>query len=73
MLLKEFISVLSVKTRDELLIEVVDCTRRPGFETVNAMAVADRFRGETEFAWVDNTPDAYRDIREPGTTRVEIQ
>lgn len=56
-----FTSVLQAKTRDDLLAEVVSFTRRLGFDTVNAMAVADHFRGESEFAWVDNTPAAYRE------------
>src|SRR2546421_199943 len=54
-----FTSVLQVKSRDELLAEVVGFTRRLGFETVNAMAVIDRFRGESEFIRIDNTPQAY--------------
>jgi DNA-binding CsgD family transcriptional regulator len=64
MLQDGFVSVLQVKTREELLSEVVRFTRQLGFETVNAMAVVDRFRGETEFAWVDNTPEAYREAFE---------
>lgn len=56
-----FTSVLQVKSRDELLKEVVTFTRRLGFETVTAMAVVDHFRGEPEFLWVDNTPPAYRE------------
>jgi len=54
-----FTSVLQVKSRDELLAEVVGFTRRLGFETVNAMAVIDHFRGESEFIRIDNTPQAY--------------
>jgi DNA-binding CsgD family transcriptional regulator len=54
-----FTSVLQVKSRDELLAEVVGFTRRLGFETVNAMAVIDHFRGDSEFIRIDNTPTAY--------------
>jgi DNA-binding CsgD family transcriptional regulator len=55
-----FTSVLQVKSRDELLTEVVGFSRRLGFDIVNAMAVVDHFRGESEFICVDNTPAAYR-------------
>jgi DNA-binding CsgD family transcriptional regulator len=54
-----FTSVLHVKTREELLTEVVGFTRRLGFETVAAIAVVDHFRGESEFINVDNTPAAF--------------
>src|SRR5258706_15121786 len=56
-----FTSVLQVKSREELLAEVVGFTRRLGFETVTAVAVVDHFRGESEFIAIDNTPAAYRD------------
>jgi DNA-binding CsgD family transcriptional regulator len=56
-----FTSVLQVKNRDELLAEVVAFTRRLGFETVNATAVVDHFRSESQFIWVDNSPAAYRE------------
>lgn len=59
MLLDEFVSVHQVRSRDELLAEVVGFTRRLGFETVAAMAVVDHFRGDSEFIRVDNTPSAY--------------
>ena len=59
-----FTSVLQVKSRDELLTEVVGFTRRLGFETVSATAVVDHFRGESEFVWVDNEPAAYRALSE---------
>jgi DNA-binding CsgD family transcriptional regulator len=59
-----FTSVLQVKSRDELLTEVVGFTRRLGFETVNATAVVDHFRAESEFVWVDNSPAAYRELFE---------
>ena len=59
MLFDEFVSVHQVRSRGELLSEVVGFTRRLGFETVNAMAVVDHFRGESEFVRVDNTPAAY--------------
>ena len=56
-----FTSVLQVKSRDELMTEIVGFTRWLGFETVNAMAVVDHFRGDPEFLRIDNTPDAYRE------------
>ncbi|MFL6662126.1 MAG: autoinducer binding domain-containing protein, partial [Rhizobacter sp.] len=59
-----FTSVLQAKNRDELLAEVVGFTRRLGFETVNATAVVDRFRGESDFVWVNNAPSAYRNLSE---------
>lgn len=59
MLLDDFTSVMQARSRDELLTEVVGFTRRLGFETVNAVAVVDHFRGESEFVSVDNTPAAY--------------
>jgi len=51
-----FTSVLEVKTRDELLAEVVGFTRRLGFETVAAIAVVDHISGPSDFVAVDNTP-----------------
>jgi DNA-binding CsgD family transcriptional regulator len=63
-----FTSVLQVKSRDELLAEVVNFTRRLGFETVSAMAVIDHFRAGPEFVWVDNTPEEYRELFEDTTT-----
>jgi DNA-binding CsgD family transcriptional regulator len=59
MLRDEFTSVLQVKSREELLSEVVGFTRRLGFETVTAMCVIDNFRGQPQFVWVDNAPRAY--------------
>jgi hypothetical protein len=53
MLLKEFTSVLSAKSRDQLLVEVVRFAGRLGFETVDAMIVVDHVRGgpESSYAW----------------------
>jgi DNA-binding CsgD family transcriptional regulator len=59
-----FTSVLQVKSRDELLKEVVDFTRRLGFETVTATAVVDHFRGQSEFIAVENTPTGFLDVYE---------
>jgi len=59
-----FTSVLQVKTRDELLSEVVGFTKRLGFETVSATVIVDHFRGESEFVWVDNTPTDYLNLSE---------
>ena len=60
MLLKEFTSVPSAKSRDQLLVEVVRFAGCLGFETVNAMIVVDHVRGGPEFICVDNTPAGYR-------------
>lgn len=60
MLQDGFTSVLQVKSRDELLSEIIRFTKQLGFETVTAMAVVDHFRTEPQFAWVDNTPESYR-------------
>jgi DNA-binding CsgD family transcriptional regulator len=57
-----FTSVLQVKSRDELLTEVVGFAKRLGFETVDAMVVVDHFRGEPEFVWVNNAPLAYQEL-----------
>lgn len=57
-----FTSVLQVKTRDELLAEVVGFAKRLGFQTVDAMVVVDHFRGEPEFIWVNNAPADYREL-----------
>lgn len=59
-----FTSVLGVKTREELLSEIVRFTRQLGFETVSATAVVDHFRGKSEFISVDNTPAAFLDAFE---------
>jgi len=59
MLQDGFTSVLQAKSRDELLKEVVDFTRRLGFDTVAAMTVVDHFRGESDFVTIDNTPVAF--------------
>jgi DNA-binding CsgD family transcriptional regulator len=56
-----FTSVLQVKSRDELLREVVNFTHRLGFDKVGAMAVVDHFRGDSEFIKIDNAPAAYRE------------
>jgi len=64
MLQDGFTSVLQVKTREELLGEVVSFTKRLGFETVNATVIVDHFRGEPEFIWVDNMPVAYAHLSE---------
>jgi len=58
MLQDGFTSVLQVKTRDELLSEVVRFATDLGFATASAIAVVDRFRGEPEFLWVNNSPPA---------------
>jgi DNA-binding CsgD family transcriptional regulator len=64
MLREDFMSVLQVQSRDELLGEVVRFIRQLGFETVTAMAVADHFGRDSEFASVDNTPAGFRELFE---------
>lgn len=59
-----FTSVLQAKSREDLLKEVVDFTRRLGFETVSATAVVDHFHAASEFITIDNTPAAYREVFE---------
>lgn len=60
MLQDRFTSVLNVKTREELLGAVVRFAEHVEFATVSAMTVVDHADRDTEFAWVDNTPTAYR-------------
>lgn len=56
-----YLSVLEVKTRDELESELVRFTHQLEFQTFAAMAVIDHFVGESEFINIDNTPVNYRD------------
>jgi hypothetical protein len=56
-----YLSVLEVKTRDELESELARFTQQLEFQTFAAMAVIDHFVGESEFINVDNTPASYRD------------
>jgi DNA-binding CsgD family transcriptional regulator len=64
MLESGFTSVLKTRNRDEFQSEVVNFTKRLGFETVSATVVIDHLLGEAEFITVDNTPRGYRDIFE---------
>lgn len=61
MLQSGYLSVLEVKTRDELESELVRFTQQLEFQTFAAMAVIDHFVGESEFINIDNTPSSYRD------------
>jgi DNA-binding CsgD family transcriptional regulator len=56
-----FTSVLQSRSRDEFRREVIDFTKRLGFDTVSATVVIDHLLGEAEFITVDNTPRAYMD------------
>jgi DNA-binding CsgD family transcriptional regulator len=56
-----FMSVLQVRSRDELRDEVVRFASELGFDTVAATAVVDHPLAQPEFVSVDNTPPAYRD------------
>ena len=62
MLESGFTSVLKTRNRDEFQSEVVNFTKRLGFETVSATLVIDHLLGEAEFITVDNTPRGYREI-----------
>jgi DNA-binding CsgD family transcriptional regulator len=67
LLQSDYLSVLEVKTKDELESQVVRFTRDLGFQTVTAMTVIDHFLGEPEFLYIDNAPAAYREISsDPG-------
>ena len=59
MLRQEFMSVLDVQSRDELLAEVLRFTRPIGSDLVAAMAVVDQPAGPPTFIRVHNTPAAY--------------
>lgn len=64
----EHLSVLEAKTKDELLAQIVRFAGNLGFQTVTASSVVDQTVGEPEFAWVDNAPHAYREVREDRDT-----
>jgi DNA-binding CsgD family transcriptional regulator len=60
MLQGAFMSVMEVRSPDELRDEVVRFANELGFEKVTAMAVIDRPLAQPEFFSVDNTPVDYR-------------
>lgn len=65
-----YLSVLEVKTKDELEKHVVRFTQDLGFQTVTAMTVIDHFLGEPEFLCIDNGPVAYQQYAEdPGRAK----
>ena len=55
-----FTAVMKAASKDELLHESLSFARWLGFETITVMVAADRVGKEPVFAWVDNTPEAYR-------------
>jgi DNA-binding CsgD family transcriptional regulator len=55
-----FMSVMEVRSQDELRSEVVRFANDLGFEKVSAIAVIDHPLAQSEFISVDNTPPAYR-------------
>ena len=59
MLQGSFMSVLQVRSRDELRDEVVRFASELGFDTVAATAVIDHPLARPEFVSVNNTPRAY--------------
>lgn len=69
MLQDGFTSVLQVKTRDELLSEVVRFATKLGFETVSAMAVVDHFRRESQFLYVNSAPPEASVVDDPDDNR----
>ena len=58
----EYLSVLEVRTRDELQLALVRFAQQLGFQTVAGTAVVDHFLGEPQFISVENTPAAYREF-----------
>ncbi|RQP24298.1 helix-turn-helix transcriptional regulator [Piscinibacter terrae] len=62
MILDEFTSVLSVKSREGFRSEVDRFTGWLGFEKFNATVVLDVTHTESRFAWVDNTPAAFEPL-----------
>jgi DNA-binding CsgD family transcriptional regulator len=62
MLQRDYLSVLEVKTRDELQAALVCFAQRLGFQTVSGTAVIDHLLGEPDFISVENTPAAYREF-----------
>ena len=72
MLQGSYQSVLEVRNRDEFRGEVVRFAKQLGFETVSAITVVDHPVGDTEFVFIDNAPDAYRDVMDdPGAMRLD--
>ena len=65
---EDHLSVLEATTKEELLVQLARFAGNLGFQTVTASAVLDHSVGESEFAWVDNAPAAYREVREDRDT-----
>ena len=59
MLQSDYLAVLEAKNEDQFRSVVVRFAQQLGFETVTAMAAADRTAGATEFVAVHNTPVSY--------------
>lgn len=68
MLQSGYLSVLEVKSRDELQTELVRFADQLGFDKVAGMTVIDHFLGDPEFITIDNTPAAYRETYENRNT-----
>jgi DNA-binding CsgD family transcriptional regulator len=68
MLENEYLSILDVKTLDELRSQLVSFSEQLGFQTVAGLMVIDSFTGPPAFISVDNTPAAYRSIYEDRNT-----
>src|SRR5947208_823892 len=59
-LLNQFTSVLNVRSREDLFVQVLAFTKHLGFDTFNATVVVDRGGSDSEFSWVHNPPSDYR-------------
>ena len=62
MLQQDYLSVLEARDRETFRDAVVRFTQQLGFQTVSAMTVVDRGRGEADFITVDNTPSGFEEI-----------
>src|SRR5262245_29081064 len=62
MLQGDFLSVLEAADQAEFRSAVIRFAQRLGFDTVGALTVVDKGRGDDEFITADNTPEAYRKI-----------
>jgi hypothetical protein len=62
MLQSHHVSIIESKTVDNFRDQVIRFTRQLEFKTVNALVVIDHSPTSKGFYYVDNTPDAYRNI-----------
>ncbi len=57
-----YAAVLNAGSQEEFRREVVDFSRRLGFNTVSAMAVIDQGVGKSDFITIDNAPDGFGEV-----------